>query len=236
MESGPSPWFGPFRLGVLSPGSWKGAQKIASRLQSLPVLPHLTERAGQVISTEELLRGCSSATLAAAFPSVGIGLLSVSFALGLTGTDHAYAVGHTSSCHLNPVVSISARAGTCFPANVARPLPQSGTSVDIADRAVDGTEEVQARDLIIGTVHRIDHHTGVVVLDTSSGLVELLSTPAEIRDVEIGDVIAVYVEEDESTLTGEEPRPPPLKNSPALTPAGDEAEQPLREKRGRAFL
>jgi hypothetical protein len=228
MESGPSPWLGPFRLGVLSPGSWKGAQKIVSRLQSLPVLPHLTERAGRVISTEELLRGCGSATLAAAFPSVGIGLLSVSFALGLTGTDHAYAVGHTSSRHLNPVVSVSARAGKCFPANVARPLPQPGTSVDIADPAVDGTEEVQARDLIVGTVHRIDHHTGVVVLDTSSGLVELVSTPAEIRDVEIGDVIAVYVEEDESTLTGEEPRPPPLKNSPDLTPAGDKADEPFR--------
>jgi aquaporin Z len=74
-----------------------------------------------------VLGGCGSAVLAAAFPDVGIGLLGVSLAFGLTVVTGAYAFGPISGGHFNPAVSVGLWAGGRFPAGLL--LPYAGAQV-----------------------------------------------------------------------------------------------------------
>jgi len=89
----------------------------------------LLKRVGaEMIGTFWLVfRGCGSAVLAAAFPNVGIGLLGVSLAFGLTVLTMAYAIGHISGCHLNPAVSLGLVVGRRFP--VSEFIPYVGAQL-----------------------------------------------------------------------------------------------------------
>ena len=83
-----------------------------------------------------VLGGCGSAVLAAAFPHVGIGLLGVSLAFGLTVLTMAFAIGHISGCHLNPAVTIGLWAGGRFPASGVLPYIVAQVLGGIAAAAV----------------------------------------------------------------------------------------------------
>jgi aquaporin Z len=98
----------------------------------------LSKRAGaEFIGTFWLvLGGCGSAVLAAAFPDVGIGLLGVALAFGLTVLTMAFAIGHISGCHLNPAVSLGLVAGGRFPVRELLPYVIAQVLGAIAGAAV----------------------------------------------------------------------------------------------------
>ena len=83
-----------------------------------------------------VLGGCGSAVLAAAFPEVGIGLLGVSLAFGLTVLTMAFAIGHISGCHLNPAVSFGLWSGGRFPKAELGPYIAAQVAGGIAGAAV----------------------------------------------------------------------------------------------------
>src|SRR6201993_1174046 len=83
--------------------------------------------------------GCGSAVMAAAFPHVGIGLLGVALAFGLTVLTMAYAIGHISGCHLNPAVTVGLAAGRRFPAQDIGPYVVSpGVGAIVASAVLYG--------------------------------------------------------------------------------------------------
>ncbi len=83
-----------------------------------------------------VLGGCGSAVLAASFPNVGIGLLGVSLAFGLTVLTMAFAIGHISGCHLNPAVSIGLWSGGRFSLSELGPYIIAQVAGGIAGAAV----------------------------------------------------------------------------------------------------
>src|ERR671912_1004032 len=83
-----------------------------------------------------VLGGCGAAMLAATFPEVGIGLLGVSLAFGLTVLTIAYSLGHVSGAHLNPAVTIGFWASGSITADKVLPYIASQIAGAILGAAV----------------------------------------------------------------------------------------------------
>lgn len=83
-----------------------------------------------------VLGGCGSAVLSAAFPDVGIGLLGVSLAFGLTVLTMAFAIGHISGCHLNPAVSVGLWSSGRFPTSELAPYIAAQVAGGLAGAAI----------------------------------------------------------------------------------------------------
>src|SRR5664280_1130282 len=100
-------------------------------------MPLSNRAAAEFIGTFWLvLAGCGSAVLAAAFPQVGICLMGVAFAFGLTVLTMAYAFGHVSGCHLNPAVSLGLVVGGRFRAGDLLPYAVAQVAGAVAGAAV----------------------------------------------------------------------------------------------------
>jgi aquaporin Z len=80
--------------------------------------------------------GCGSAVVAAGFPEVGIGLVGVSLAFGLSVVTMAYAIGHISGCHLNPAVTLGLGVGGRFPVGQILPYMMAQVAGAIAAAAL----------------------------------------------------------------------------------------------------
>lgn len=100
-------------------------------------MPIGTRAAAEFLGTFWLVfGGCGSAVVSAAFPEVGIGLLGVALAFGLTVLTMAYAIGHVSGCHLNPAVSVGLFTGGRFSGSDLLPYIGAQVAGAIAAAAV----------------------------------------------------------------------------------------------------
>jgi aquaporin Z len=94
--------------------------------------------------------GCGAAVLSAAFPSLGIGLLGVALAFGLTVLTMAYAIGHISGCHLNPAVTVGLVVGGRFPKKELLPYVAAQVVGGVAGAAVLYTIASGKPDFVLG--------------------------------------------------------------------------------------